>query len=64
MVYELITNGRAHVDVVDRNNYQPIHYAAAWGEVEVVEYLMERDADVNAKGGGMPPLLIAAAGCR
>jgi len=49
------------VDLQDPNGWTPLHEAARAGHVEVMEYLLEQGADINALShGGDTPLLLAA----
>jgi prolyl 4-hydroxylase len=46
----------------DRNGWQPIHEAARGGHLDIIEFLLENGADLNArthKGMGVSPLKIA-----
>lgn len=37
-VVEFLLDHGAKVDVVDNDHWQPIHAAACWGQVRVIEY--------------------------
>ncbi len=43
----------------DGTGYTALMFAVRWGKIEVVEYLISVDADVNAKAQGDTPLSIA-----
>ena len=47
----------SHVRIVALNHYLFIHVAAGYNNVEVAEFLLENEADVNAQDkGGLIPL--------
>ncbi|XP_078053518.1 uncharacterized protein LOC144478972 isoform X1 [Augochlora pura] len=51
------------VDVDSRNNYgrAPIHWAASWGNTEIIEMLIQAKCDIEARDkSGMRPLHMAA----
>ncbi|MDH4227644.1 MAG: ankyrin repeat domain-containing protein [Deltaproteobacteria bacterium] len=59
MIYALAALG-ADVNAKDKNGYTPLHHAMNRGDDEVVKFLIEKGADVNAKASsdGKTPLLI------
>jgi ankyrin repeat protein len=48
-VQYLVEELHADVNVSDAWGYTPLHYAAAWGQNDVIEYLISKGADVNVK---------------
>ena len=63
-VKELIEKKTIKVDSFDANGLAPLHYAAKYGNKDVVDYLILNGADVNKKAGkrarGNTPLHYAA----
>ena len=48
-VKALIESDPTLIDAIDSNNRTPLHFAAAYGQNEVVKYLMEKGASIAAK---------------
>lgn len=48
-VVEYLLEHRASTDVVDHDMWQPVHGAACWGHVEVLELLVQYGADLNVR---------------
>ena len=46
-VKELLDNGK-DVNIVDKNNNTPLHYACQHGYIKIVKLLIERKANINA----------------
>ena len=40
--------GAVDTSATDTSGKTPLHYAASWGELDVVKFLMDKGADVNA----------------
>lgn len=58
-----LVKGGADTSVRDKHSRQPIHYAAAHGHTDVVEFLASRGADTDADDGrGRTPLHYTALG--
>jgi ankyrin repeat protein len=51
---------KANVNVRARNEWTPLHYAAASGKTDAAAVLLEKGADINASARGRTPLEIAA----
>mmetsp|Transcript_24607 Transcript_24607/g.46233 ORF Transcript_24607/g.46233 Transcript_24607/m.46233 type:complete len:473 (+) Transcript_24607:180-1598(+) len=43
----LVEKGQADVNKLDFHNYSPLHYAVIWGWDDIVEYLVEKGADIE-----------------
>ena len=48
-VVEFLLDHHASTEVVDDDLWQPLHAAACWGHLEVVEMLAQNGANINAK---------------
>ncbi|XP_049874199.1 protein phosphatase 1 regulatory subunit 16A isoform X2 [Pectinophora gossypiella] len=48
-VVEFLLEQRASTDVVDHDMWQPVHAAACWGHLEVLELLVHYGADLNVR---------------
>ncbi|XP_026316764.1 protein phosphatase 1 regulatory subunit 16A isoform X2 [Hyposmocoma kahamanoa] len=48
-VVEFLLENRASTDVVDHDMWQPVHAAACWGHLEVLELLVHHGADLNVR---------------
>ncbi|XP_064467056.1 protein phosphatase 1 regulatory subunit 16A-like [Ornithodoros turicata] len=48
-VVEFLLDQHASTDVVDNDQWQPIHAAACWGHPDVLEMLVQAGADLNAR---------------
>lgn len=60
LVKKLISENPKLVDAPDREGKTPLHYAAAKGNLEVVEFLVKNGANVNARNSsGITPLYLA-----
>ncbi len=60
MVKFLIEKGGASINTRNRDKMTPLHFAAMFKEFEMMEYLLSKGADVNAKDcNGRNPLLWA-----
>ena len=46
---KLQKDAEASTEVVDDDLWQPLHAAACWGHLEVVEMLAQNGANINAK---------------
>ncbi|XP_051872428.1 protein phosphatase 1 regulatory subunit 16A [Pristis pectinata] len=46
---ELLLSNRAKVDVKDTDGWEPLHAAACWGQVHMVELLVGHGANLNAR---------------
>jgi len=52
---------RADVDGIADGAHTPLHHASSWGQGEIAKLLIDKGADVNAKGTyGQTPLILAA----
>jgi ankyrin repeat protein len=49
----------ADVSARQTDNFSPLHGAAQNGQLEMVKLLLAHGAELNAKGGGRTPLVIA-----
>ena len=57
---KLLVAAGADVNGSVRNGDRPLHYAAFWGNLEVVDFLLSKNAEVNVKEGyGKTPLNLA-----
>lgn len=67
-VKAVIGRGDVSVDSMDKNSFTALMYAALYGHVEIMEYLLEAkenkslEADINLAGGGsgFTPLMLAS----
>lgn len=48
-VVRFLVENNASLDEVDDDLWQPIHLAACWGYIDVIEYLVQAGADLDAK---------------
>ncbi|XP_044016437.1 protein phosphatase 1 regulatory subunit 16A isoform X2 [Aphidius gifuensis] len=48
-VVEFLLDQHVSTDVEDNDKWQPVHAAACWGHLEVLELLVQNGADLNAK---------------
>ena len=48
-VVEYLLDNHVSTESVDNDNWQPIHAAACWGHLEVVELLAQNGANISAK---------------
>ena len=46
----MVEKGQADVNKLDFHNYSPLHYAVIWGWDDIVEYLVEKGADIEQLG--------------
>ena len=61
----LVEEFNADVNVADAWGYTPLHYAAAWGKIDVIRYLVSKGADVTARTRlGMTTADMASGGYR
>eukprot|EP01117_Protostelium_nocturnum_P010683 TRINITY_DN3846_c0_g1_i1.p1 TRINITY_DN3846_c0_g1~~TRINITY_DN3846_c0_g1_i1.p1 ORF type:complete len:119 (-),score=51.98 TRINITY_DN3846_c0_g1_i1:232-588(-) len=59
-VKEFVEKEKLSVKTTDGNQRTPLHWAADFNQVSVIEYLLSKGADVNAKDKyGITPLLAA-----
>jgi len=59
-VKDFINNKGLKAAMVDKNGRTPLHWAADFGQVEVMEFLLSKGANVNATDKfGITPLLAA-----
>ncbi|XP_046389103.1 serine/threonine-protein phosphatase 6 regulatory ankyrin repeat subunit B-like [Ischnura elegans] len=60
-IVDLLLRNGTDVNVQSNSDYLPIHFAAYYGDVEVLETLLEYGADANSRGAsGVTPLHLAA----
>jgi len=59
-VFKLLLQSKANVDEVDNNGNSAVHYSAAYGRVEILEFLQKGGMDMGAKNAaGKTPLQLA-----
>ncbi|XP_026687360.1 protein phosphatase 1 regulatory subunit 16A-like, partial [Diaphorina citri] len=49
VVEYLLDQHHVATDVQDKDGWQPVHAAACWGHVDILEILVQNGADLNAK---------------
>eukprot|EP00913_Durusdinium_trenchii_P008065 g7562.t1 len=56
----LLVEVKADINCVDKSQNSSLHYAAAYGRQEILEYLVSQGADFNkANASGQTPLGVA-----
>ena len=61
IIKKMLPNKKAPIDIPDKENYLPLHIAAARGSFETVDLLVKRGSDVNALSSrGETPVLLAS----
>ena len=60
LVKHLIENNCVHINIEGPQKFTPLHVASLYGHINLVEYLLEKKADVNAKNAqDITPLHLA-----
>jgi len=54
MTVKILDNHKADINAKGESGWTALHYAASNGHHSVVEYLVNRKADINAQAGGCP----------
>jgi ankyrin repeat protein len=48
-LFRLLLRAGANINSVDNDGWTPLHAAAHWDKHDVIKYLIERNADLDAK---------------
>jgi ankyrin repeat protein len=47
--FRLLIRAGANINSIDNDGWTPLHAAAHWDKHDVIKYLMEKNADLDAK---------------